>query len=404
MGIETILHILVRGPLPSSLDDLVESLQQAWTEVGLPGFLALLLQALDASLIAQWRQGGLTPPMCCDDPVYEVRDWQDKRLRTSLGRVEFRWRRLCCRHCHHSWVPLREALHLQPHQQASRELEQKVVQQSTEQSYRKVAAGLPQQVGPAAAVGKSTACSWVHKQQATLIPVEEAAPPPAASPPEPMGSPADDAEADEEPASPGMPTRVPILLADGTNFHERAPADQPGQTHGEVRVVLGMTARGQVIPVGAWSGRSWQQIGHDVRGRLQRVVCLVSDGETGLQEGLAGVAPAAQRCHWHLQHDLATQVMERSRATPTRSGVAAPAGADPGGQAASRLASRRDTARTGVVAAGHGAGGSPFGALHPLSGAAWVAACGHLLAERLAAGLYVCAVLPRHGPAGTADE
>jgi transposase-like protein len=76
---------------------------------------------------------------------------------------------------------------------------------------------------------------------------------------------------------------------------------------GEVRVALGVNNGGRTVALGAWSGKSWEDIGADLnrsRGRRAKAGLLISDGEAGLAEGLSGLANGHQRCHWHMVRDL----------------------------------------------------------------------------------------------------
>ena len=257
----------------SSLDDMIIAIQQMMTQLTLPELIASVLQSRDAALIRQWRAGQLSPPPCCNAPAYAVHDWQERQLRTRVGVVHFRWRRLCCRHCNHGWVPLREALGLTPYQPCSAELEQLVVEESSKQSYRQVEATLENTAN--ISVPKSTAQRWVRHQEPVTT------------------------------AKPSAPRALPVMLADGTNPHERpTPGTEGSSTRGEVRVVVGLTSQGRMKLLGQWSGASWSTIASDLAEKEVHAVCLVADGEPGLRTGLSPLVKAFQRCHWHLPHDL----------------------------------------------------------------------------------------------------
>jgi hypothetical protein len=101
---------------------------------------------------------------------------------------------------------------------------------------------------------------------------------------------------------------VDVLFADGTGY-KRRPDPAAGQNNrGEVRVAMGVRSDGTVVPFGAWSGKSWEEIGRAIRDKTVEVSpaakVLVSDGEAALAEGLAHVANAEQRSHWHAVRDL----------------------------------------------------------------------------------------------------
>jgi hypothetical protein len=63
-----------------------------------------------------------------------------------------------------------------------------------------------------------------------------------------------------------------------------------------------------VVPLGAWTESSWEQVavalGEGLPRGQKRAELLVSDGEPGLPQNLGPLAEHAQRCHWHMVHDL----------------------------------------------------------------------------------------------------
>jgi len=114
----------------------------------------------------------------------------------------------------------------------------------------------------------------------------------------------------QSPAAEWTPPADPlaVLMADGTGY-KRRPDPAQGQDHrGELRVLVGRTAQGQWKALGAWSGQSWAEIVQRVAGQgAQPTVqadTLISDGENGLAQALAGLVNGQQRCPWHLVRDL----------------------------------------------------------------------------------------------------
>jgi len=98
------------------------------------------------------------------------------------------------------------------------------------------------------------------------------------------------------------------LLVDGTGYKRRPDAEAGIDNKGEIRVALGVSKTGRLIPLGAWSGKSWAEIGEAIRptdGKAEsRAEVVISDGEPGIAEGIAQLANGQQRCHWHQVHDL----------------------------------------------------------------------------------------------------
>jgi len=139
-----------------SLDELVISTRKLFEQEGMPGLIGLILHLLDENISLRLRQNnsGWKPPGCCAQPDYEFQDQQEKTFRTSAGKVKIRWRRLRCRRCGKSTIPLREFLGLEAYQSKTAELEKTVVEVVSEQSYRRSSSHL-ETIG-----NEHQRCSW----------------------------------------------------------------------------------------------------------------------------------------------------------------------------------------------------------------------------------------------------
>jgi hypothetical protein len=263
-----------------SLDELVFKTRQLFEENGFPGFLSLWLMVMDETICLDLvrREGPWRPPACCVSPRYELHDRLERRFRTSLGEVSIRWRRVRCVRCGRTCVPLRTFLGLERYVSHTGELERIVSEVMSEQSYRRGSAHL-QLIGEIP-VPKSTAHRWV------------------------MESPCDEIGPYQE--------TFDFLMADGTGFKRTGRSREERGPGGELRMAVGVTSQGRVVPLGAWSEKSWEEIGKAIRppedaaGRKAESMsrCLVSDGEAGLVEGLGSLTEDQQRCHWHLVRDI----------------------------------------------------------------------------------------------------
>lgn len=253
------------------MDELVVRVKDLFEKEGMAGVVALVLELVEEELVMRMvRNGtGWRPEPCCQRAKYELWNRSPRRVRTSVGEVRVAWRRLRCVHCKKSVVPLREFLGLERYKSKTAELERMVAEVVSEQSYRRTSRHL-ELIGEIP-VPKSTAHRWV------------------------MESNCDELKTDGK--------VVDVLFADGTGY-KRRPDPAAGQNNrGEVRVAMGVTSDGTVVPFGAWSGKSWEEIGQAIRDKTVEVSpaakVLVSDGEAALAEGLAHVANAEQRSHWH---------------------------------------------------------------------------------------------------------
>ena len=269
-----------------SLDELVIGVKDLFEQEGMAGVVGLLLSLFDEELALRLilGGGGWRPKPCCSEPKLVLHSRDTRRFRTSVGEVRIASRRLRCVRCGKSVVPLREFLGIRKYQSKTAELERVVAEVVSEQSYRRTSRHLDL-VGEIP-VPKSTAHRWV------------------------MESNCDELKTDGK--------VVDVLFADGTGY-KRRPDPSTGQNNrGEVRVALGVTSDGTVVPFGAWSGKSWEEIGQAIRKNTIDIEpaakLLVSDGEAALAEGLAHVANAQQRSHWHAVHYL-DHAMWRDKAT-----------------------------------------------------------------------------------------
>jgi len=259
-----------------SLDELVFRTKELFEKDGLAGFVGLILRLADEKICMNMVQGKMkhTGQSCCSDPRYEHHGLSDRQFRTSVGRVMIRWRRLKCTSCGKTIIPLRQFLGLEIYQSKTSELEKLVTEIVSEQSYRRSSNHL-ESIG-SIPVPKSTAHRWVVQSECDQIDT-------------------------------GKET-FDVLLADGTGYKRRPNQESGMNNRGELRVALGVDRSGSVVPLGAFSGKSWEEISAIIKGQRDAdkpvADILVSDGERGLAQSLAGLCSGHQRSHWHLIRDL----------------------------------------------------------------------------------------------------
>lgn len=259
-----------------SLDELVFQVRELFEKEGLPGFVGLILRLTDEMVCRNMVQSKPKhdPPECCSMPRYEYQGSLSRQFRTSVGTVKIQWRRLRCCNCGCTNIPLRDFLGLKPYQSKTSELEKMVTEVVSEQSYRRSSSHL-EKIG-SIPVPKSTAHRWV------------------------MQSDCDQIEAKEQ--------TLDQLFADGTGYKRRPDPDNGLNNRGDLRIALGVDKSGSILPLGAFSGKSWDHISSTIKDQIgtdQPVAdMLVSDGERAIAENLAELCNGYQRCHWHLVHDL----------------------------------------------------------------------------------------------------
>ena len=134
-----------------------------------------------------------------------------------------RWRRLRCRNCGRTIIPLRKFLGLEPYQSKTAELEKMVTEVISEQSYRRscihldIIGNIP--------VPKSTAHRWV-------------------------------AQSDCDHINPDQGT-FKFIYADGTGYKRRPDLHRHINNRGELKIALGVDKYGQIGPLGACADLSW---------------------------------------------------------------------------------------------------------------------------------------------------
>jgi hypothetical protein len=257
-----------------SLDELVVCLREVMEKEGLPALLRLILELLDELwALRAMREGKGLGSACCAKSRLELKDRAARQLRTSAGVINFHWRRLRCARCGRQCVPLRQWLGLERWQRKTGELERMVVEVVSEQSYRRSSRHLDL-IGQIP-VPKSTAHRWVVQTGSDELP--------------------------------GPEQKLPTLMVDGTGYKRRPIAENEFNNKGELRVVIGLDEKGQAVPIGSWSGQSWQDIATELEGKSpgpKLAEQLSCDGEPGLAEALARLVNSVQRCQWHMVHDL----------------------------------------------------------------------------------------------------
>lgn len=261
-----------------SLDELVIKIKEVFAEEGFSGLLCLLLRVIDEALAVAVSQG-VCPhvvPCGCPDSRLESKGLRKRSIRTSIGKVEFKCRHFRCTSCRATQAPLCQFLKVERYQQKTAELEEVVASIIADQSYRRTSFQLD--VAAKIDVPRSTLHDWVKSTTC------------------------DEVANQREPVS--------QILPDGTGFKKRARG-KDGSNRGQLKVMLGIDDEGNTVPMGAWTGKSWAEIGDLVLPReeakekqLYLADNLVVDGEPGMVEGLEHLTANVQRCHWHLSRDL----------------------------------------------------------------------------------------------------
>ena len=190
---------------------------------------------------------------------------ESRHLKTDIGEIEFPVGYVRCERCGRKFAPILEVLEMRPRQGHALELERLVVEATNKTSFARSV----EEVEGLAGVPSSKSS---HQRWAAGVKLPEV----------------------EVPA-------LEQLMADGTKYKKA------GGERGELRLAIGITGENRIVGLGTWSGKTWSEIGRELKRRLRGVprapVALV-DGEAGLDKHVASLAGATQRSQWHFMRDF----------------------------------------------------------------------------------------------------
>jgi hypothetical protein len=288
---------------PFSFDELILETKSLFEREGVPGFIRVLLAFIDEFVITHWYQ--LYGKHCCEFPQFRRAGNKSKNIMTTVGRICFEWTLLRCKSCGKTHSPLKDFFELGTYQTKSAELEKMCLEVVSEDSYRK-SVGKITNLTPVE-FNHRTLHRWVMKTTAAEIKV--------------------------------IHSDLNVLMADGTKFkkfidHSKEAKkklfceklghkyEEPSN-RGEVKIIMGINDKNEIIPMGAWTSESWKTIGKAIyrannpNRRLAPVKVaniLLADGEIALGIGLKNLVFHKQRCQWHVPHDLAPLMKYQDKA------------------------------------------------------------------------------------------
>lgn len=201
---------------------------------------------------------------------------QPRCMKTKYGTMRIRLRVVECLGCGRRFCPLLDALQIEPYQRHEDVLEKAVIDAVIDTNYRRLIEGHALDVS----------LGTIHNLVA--------------------GSDIDELLKDELEMD-----QYRAVMADGTKFKEQ------GGKRGELRVLVGITASGELEPIGSWVDTTWEEIERQVKARVrvdpQQPPLFIYDGEPGLEGFLAGSVSGEQRCAWHAPRGLYHAMWEDGR-------------------------------------------------------------------------------------------
>lgn len=257
-----------------SCDELVYKLKELFESKGFPGIIELILSLTQETLIVDTLEGKRT--WCdCSDPDYKMNGSYSRKLKTSLGQIKMCWRRVKCKHCSVEHIPLKTFLGIKKHQYKSNELEQLVIDAAVKDSYRRSVETVGAQ--GFVRISHSAAHRWVMESDCDQLD---------------FSSKIKDDQAIQ-------------LVPDGTGF--KGVPNNGAAKKGDLKVIIGVDSQGDVFPIGAWAGESWDAVSdevHKVVPKFPNDSILLADGEPAISNAFVDMVDEQQRCHWHIPRDV----------------------------------------------------------------------------------------------------
>jgi hypothetical protein len=257
-----------------SADELVLSMSTACDELGtrmvsatVEGIQRYLLERsrLPKAAAAHECWSGQSTKSCSHTTfVKQGQRGKKRELRTPMGTISFPVHYVGCKRCGTKYPPILKFLGIADRQRHLTSLEKVVAEVVSLETYGK-AEGLVQ-ASTTERVPDATMHDWI-------------------------------ANVDWDELELGRYRRAQTVMTDGTGFKKRGPA------RGDLRVMIGLDGRNKPFAMGVWAGKSWKEIGPEVKERIKGRVqssLFVHDGEVGISEHLAGVAAREARCRWHM--------------------------------------------------------------------------------------------------------
>jgi len=251
-----------------TLNGLLVGISESLPEIGKALFVTLM-KALETKAIKHYMQKAPTRY------VRNGHESHERQFRTSFGKVHYRYAQLLDNATNKSFSPLRKMLPIEPYKRYQREALKAPINLVVHLSYQKATA----EYNAILPAGMSKSTLWRHLHQFS----------------------------DQMNTWPDL-KKIPyrFLMVDGTKV---TLMDESKQNIGQAQLRFALASvdvSNPFEPVGFWLNRSWEQIGWDLRKRLDysKLQVLFSDGEPGIRENLLAPGMLHQRCQWHAKRDF----------------------------------------------------------------------------------------------------
>ena len=205
-----------------------------------------------------------------------------RMISTVFGKLKLPIRVAQCRTCGARYSPLLDALKMMPYSRKESNFEHEVIEAVIDTNYRRLIEGRSIDIS-LGGIHNLVVGSDIGQPDEVCVDVDD----------------------------------LSAIMADGTGYKR-----QKGKK-GELRSVIGVTATGQVEPLGTFANTQWSEIEQIIKERFKETkasgIPFIYDGEPGLDNFLSEVAES-QRCAWHgprgLYHSLWEDGLKKKDSQP----------------------------------------------------------------------------------------
>lgn len=257
--------------LETNVNEIVRAVKEVVRNSG-KEVLKEVLKAYQLRIRESLLNGGLVFPHgeCRGDKGFNGRGWRRRGLKTEVGDIEYSLSRLECKGCGCVISPFLDVIGIVSWQRIQDGLKERLLELLTDLSYRRTERQSFDFTD--VFVSKSQLNRWILEDDWSRIVFD----------------------VDME--------KIKEVFADGTKVKK-----QDG-TKGDLRLLIGKTGAGKIVPIGVWIDKGWGEIGGELKDTYGeegfRGKVLLSDGEQGIEDHLLFKDMEHQRCLWHGGRDL----------------------------------------------------------------------------------------------------
>ncbi len=257
--------------LETNVNEIVRGVKEGVKEVG-KEVLREVFRIYQSRIREALLSGSLVFPHgeCAGDKGFKGRGWRERSIKTEVGDINFELAMVECKNCGCVISPFLGIIGVVPWQRIQDGLKERLIELLSDLPYRRAEKHSFEFTD--VFVSKSQLNRWILEGDWTGIVFD----------------------VDMK--------KIKEVYADGTKVKK-----QDG-TKGDLRLLIGKTVGGKVVPIGVWIDKGWEEIGKELKGTYGeegfKGKVLLSDGEQGIERHLLFKDMEHQRCIWHGSRDF----------------------------------------------------------------------------------------------------